>query len=79
VSITYEYILLLNILSLLLAFLYAPSRIENQSKIDPKHYPKLKVVSIIIIATNFLFMSSVLAAVFFVQCLTLIKMKGVKK
>lgn len=69
----------LNSLSILLAYIYAPSRIEKQSKIDPKHYPKLKLLSIIIIATNFLFMSSILAVTFFVQCLTLIKLKEVKR
>uniref|UniRef100_UPI00403F44A4 accessory gene regulator B family protein n=1 Tax=Paenibacillus sp. FSL K6-1318 TaxID=2975291 RepID=UPI00403F44A4 len=72
-------ILLLNSLSILLAFMYAPSRIEEQSKIDPIHYPKLRILSIIIIATNFLFMSSVIAIAFFVQCLTLIKLKEVKQ
>lgn len=69
----------LNALSILLAYLFAPSRIEKQSKLDPKHYPKLKFLSIIIIATNFLFLSSILAVTFFVQCLTLIKLKEVKR
>ncbi|SLJ98019.1 MULTISPECIES: accessory gene regulator ArgB-like protein [unclassified Paenibacillus] len=69
----------LNSLSILLAYLFAPSRIEKQSKIDQKHYPKLKFLSIILIATNFLFMSSILAVTFFVQCITLIKLKEVKR
>lgn len=69
----------LNFLSILLAYLFAPSGIEKQSKIDPEHYPKLKFLSIIFIATNFFFMSSILAVTFFVQCLTLIKLKEVKR
>ncbi|PWW37425.1 MULTISPECIES: accessory gene regulator ArgB-like protein [Paenibacillus] len=74
-----DYTMIMTVLSMILALIYAPSRIENQSRIDPKHYPFLKLLSIIIIATNLLIDSSVLAATFFVQCLTLIKIKGVNK
>ena len=79
VDISHWVVFSLNSLSILLAYLYAPPRIEKQSKIAPKHYPKLKFLSILIIATNFLFMSSILAVTFFVQCLMLIKLKEVRR
>lgn len=75
IDLTKTVVVLLNGISVVLAYLYAPSRIEKQSRIDPKHYPKLKYVSILIIATNFLVMSSVLAVTMFVQCVLLIKLK----
>lgn len=63
----------LTILSLLLALWFAPSRIERQTRIPHHYYPLLKYISMLIIASNLVFHSSVLAASFFVQCLTLIK------
>ncbi|MCC3376871.1 accessory gene regulator ArgB-like protein [Cohnella sp. REN36] len=62
-----------NAVALLLAAVYAPSRIEGQTRIPKKYYPLLKAVSIIIVASNFLIGSPILAAAFLVQCLTLIR------
>ena len=59
--------------SLLLAAVFAPSKIENQTRIPKKYYPALKVISIAIIAVNFLVQSSILAATFLIQSLTLIR------
>ncbi|MBY3623764.1 accessory regulator AgrB [Acinetobacter sp. CUI P1] len=71
-------ILVLNIASVILALLFAPSGIEKQSRIPPKYYPLLKVVSVLMISSNFLIGSSTIAACFFVQALTLISRKEVK-
>ncbi|QUL57604.1 accessory gene regulator B family protein [Paenibacillus tritici] len=68
-------IVVLGIISLLLAIIYAPSGIENQSRIPKKYYPLLKVISIIIISTNFFILSPIIASAFFVQTLTLIKLR----
>jgi len=60
-------------ISLLLAAIYAPSKIDKQTRIPKKYYPMLKVISLVIISANLLFMSSIIAAAFLVQSLTLIR------
>jgi accessory gene regulator B len=69
---TQSIITTLTIASVLLAFIFSPSRIENQTRIPERFYPLLKVLSVLLIASNFLINSSVLAAAFFVQSLTLV-------
>jgi accessory gene regulator B len=73
VQLEQSYLWAVTSVSLVLALIYAPSRIEKQTKIPARFYPMLKLLSMLIIASNFLFNSSVLAAAFFVQCLTLIR------
>lgn len=60
-------------LSLLLALLFAPSRIEKQTRIPAKYYPLLKLASLAIIASNLVIQSAVLASAFLLQTLTLIR------
>ncbi|ATF13720.1 hypothetical protein A616_17530 [Brevibacillus brevis X23] len=49
----------------------------NQSRIfDVKHYPYLKILCILIVASNFLWMSDILTKAFFVQAVTLLILKG---
>ncbi|MEK3699387.1 MULTISPECIES: accessory gene regulator ArgB-like protein [unclassified Paenibacillus] len=72
----YWTIVTLGIVSFILVALFAPSKIERQSRIPRKFYPFLKVVSLIIVSTNFLLVSSVLSATFFAQGISLIHMKG---
>lgn len=67
-----EATIILTSVSLLLVLLLAPSRIEHQSRIPAKYYPLLKVISCGIVASNFLMMSSVIAASFFVQGVSLV-------
>lgn len=65
--------IILSIASIGLVLLFAPSRIENQSRIPKSYYPLLKLVSVLLVALNFWFMSGVLAATFFIQSLLLIR------
>ncbi|QOT01035.1 accessory gene regulator B family protein [Brevibacterium sp. JNUCC-42] len=65
-----NYILLA--LSLLLVILYAPSNIEGHSRIPKENYSLLKGVSVIIVLSNFLFLSPILSKAFFIQSITLI-------
>ncbi|QOS97590.1 accessory gene regulator B family protein [Brevibacterium sp. JNUCC-42] len=62
--------------SIILALLFAPSRIEGHSRIDKKHYTALKLISIIIIGFDFFILSPALAKAFFIQSLSLIHIKG---
>lgn len=65
--------IILNIVSLVLVLLFAPSRIENQSRIPRKYYPMLKVIAAVMVALNFWFMSGVLAITYFIQSTLLIR------
>ncbi|WP_027087151.1 accessory gene regulator B family protein [Cohnella panacarvi] len=66
-------LIILTFLSLLIALVFSPSRIEKQTRIPKRYYPLLKVLSMVIISTSFLFGSSVVTTSFFVQSLTLIR------
>ena len=70
------YIQIFNIISLLLVGIFAPSRIEKQSRIPKIHYPKLRIISMLIVVSNVFIQSSTLAVSFLVQSLSLIYLKG---
>jgi accessory gene regulator B len=72
-------IFMLNVFTLLLVLLFSPSRIERQTRIPMKYYPLLKVISTLLVLTNFYWESSTLAITFFVQAATLIRLKGGEK
>ncbi|WP_211745383.1 accessory gene regulator B family protein [Paenibacillus sp. Marseille-Q4541] len=67
---------LLTALTLLLVATYAPSNFKRQHNVREKYYPWLTLISMLLVCSNFFFVSSPLAASFFVQSLTLIKRKG---
>ncbi|MBX4149871.1 accessory gene regulator B family protein [Paenibacillus sp. FSL W7-1279] len=69
-------ILVITALSLLLVMLFAPSRIEKQSRIPRKHYVKLRLISCFIVMFNFGLQSPTLAVIFLVQAISLIRWKG---
>lgn len=65
--------------TVLLLLLFAPSRIEQQTRIPSKFFPYLKLGSIVIVSLNLFIQSDPIACAFFVQALTLItplKRKG---
>ncbi|MEK5058661.1 accessory regulator AgrB [Paenibacillus sp. FSL H7-0326] len=70
-------------ISMVLIFFFAPSGIENQTRIPERYYPLLKYVSLVLVGTNLWFNSSIVAVAFLVQSLTLllneIKLKGGEK
>lgn len=69
-------VLIINVLSLLLVMLFAPSRIERQSRIPRKHYVKLRIISSVIVIFNFGLQSPTLAVIYLVQALSLLRWKG---
>lgn len=66
----------LTIAAIVLAAWFAPTDIHKQSRIPQEHYPKLKAISVLIIASNFIVGSSIVAASFFVQTVLLIPGRG---
>ncbi|RUT48790.1 accessory regulator AgrB [Paenibacillus anaericanus] len=65
-----------NAISLILVLIFSPSNIEKQSRIKKEHYPKLKVISFLLVAANLVIASPVIAISFLAQSLTLIHRKG---
>ncbi len=68
-----QWCILLTSSSLVLVLLFAPSKIENQTRIPSKYFPLLKVIATIMVASNFFIMSSAVAGAFFVQSVLLIR------
>ncbi|SFA91195.1 accessory gene regulator B [Cohnella sp. OV330] len=67
---------ILTAVSALLALIYSPSRIGKQTRISKKYYPYLKVASVVLILIGIMVGSSSIIVAFFVQSLTLIRLKG---
>ncbi|QHW35754.1 hypothetical protein GZH47_33210 (plasmid) [Paenibacillus rhizovicinus] len=63
----------MDICSLVLAAVYAPSNIRNQSNIPERFYPLLKYLSVLLIAIGSLLRSEVVSITILVQCLLLIR------
>lgn len=61
------------LIALVLTIVFAPSKIDQQTKIPKKFYPALKLLAALMVSTNLFLGSSVLAITFLVQALTLIR------
>lgn len=61
--------LLLNAGSIVILLKTSPQGIENISRIDKKYYPLLKILSVVIVASNFFFQLDFLSTAFFIQAL----------
>ena len=60
----------------LLALIYAPSRIEKQTRIPVRYFKYLKLIALGIITVSFFIDYSVLAAALLVQAMTLVRGRG---
>jgi accessory gene regulator B len=61
---------ILDCISIFLLVIYAPTGKSTTSGIDPKYYPILKIISIILVASNFWIHSSLLSLTSLLQTLT---------
>jgi accessory gene regulator B len=67
-SFPYSYVgIALDLLSIGIFFITAPNDIKNISSIDPKYYPLLKLIAILLVSSNFFIHSTLLSAAFFIQ------------
>lgn len=57
----------LNIISFIILFFTAPNNIKDVSRIPQKFYPLLKIVTLLIISSNFFIKSTVFTAAFILQ------------
>jgi Accessory gene regulator B. len=74
VELSIFYINILNITNMVLTIILSPSRIEEQTRIPSKYFPLLKIGSTVLVASNFLFQSQLLAITWFIQVLSLIRL-----
>lgn len=74
-----DYSVLFTVLASLIVGVYAPSNIRKQTLIPEKYFIYLKIISTLIVLSNLLIRSDILTAAFFVQALTLIRLKGGEK
>lgn len=72
VEVSSLYIMLMNTASLLTVLWLAPIGIERQTRIPKRHWPKLKIIALLMVAANILVGSPVIAASFMAQSLSLI-------
>lgn len=75
IPLNYLWLQVLTWISLFLVLVYAPARIQEHSNIAKKYYPILKCIALLIVGSNLIFRSEVIAIAFFVQSLTLIHSK----
>ncbi|WP_181438653.1 accessory gene regulator B family protein [Paenibacillus sambharensis] len=59
--------------SAILAFIFAPSRIEHQTRIPTRYFPYLKLAAVLLISLNLFVLSSIIASAWLIQCLLLIR------
>ncbi|MWV44898.1 hypothetical protein GRF59_14850 [Paenibacillus sp. HJL G12] len=64
---------IIDIASLVLVVIFAPSNIKKQTRIKEENFIYLKIVSLMIIAGNFIVHSNILTLAFFLQSLSLIR------
>ncbi|XEC96010.1 accessory gene regulator B family protein [Paenibacillus tarimensis] len=65
-------VLVSTIISMILVIFFAPSRIEKQTKIPKSWYPMLKMIALIIVGSNLLIKSDIIACTVLLQSITLI-------
>lgn len=72
ITINESWVMALTAISMFIVLNYAPTGIENQTRIPERFYPALTVISFLIVASNLYFGSSMAAIAFFVQAMTLV-------
>jgi accessory gene regulator B len=70
-----ELIYVLNTISLLLSFIFAPSNIKDHIRISEKYFPLFKLISVFIIIVSFFIVNPIITLALFVQSVTLINYK----
>lgn len=75
ITILGQWILVLTSISFLLAVLLAPANIRGYARMPEKYFPIMKVLSLLIIGSNFIWGSSLLAVVFFIQGFLLLPLR----
>jgi accessory gene regulator B len=65
--------LVLMIISTVLIFIYAPSNVKGFARLPEKYFPILKLISLLIVSSNWFFGSTIITVAFFLQSISLIR------
>ncbi|MFC5652926.1 accessory gene regulator ArgB-like protein [Paenibacillus solisilvae] len=76
IAISDKLLIAINASNVILAFLFAPSRIEGQTRIPKRYFKLLKWITCCIAASNFIFNSPLLGLTWLLQTASLIRIKG---
>lgn len=68
-------LLVLNLISLVLVAIYAPSNIKEHIRFPEKFFPVFKILCIVLVSLNFFYLESLVTIAFFVQSCSLITLK----
>jgi accessory gene regulator B len=74
-----NYMWIISIISLILVLIYAPSNIKNQTKVKAEYHFIFKMISLLIVSSNFIWGNSILSISFLIQSILLIpyeKLRG---
>ncbi len=63
----------MSVISMGLAAVFATRKIENQTRIPRRFFPHLRVLSVLLIGTNLIIQSPIIAVTFFIQSILLIR------
>lgn len=69
----------MTVVSMVLAAVFATRKIEHQTRIPKRYFPLLRVLSILLIASNFIFCNAIVAISHFIQSISLIRRGGEAK
>jgi accessory gene regulator B len=72
ISLQSEAYIIINSISLLLTLIFAPSNIKEHVRVSEKYFPIFKLISVVIVVTNYLFLNPVITLSIFAQSITLI-------
>lgn len=68
-------LIILNCINLVIVYLFAPSDIREHMRLPDKYFIVFKMISLVIVAINFMFLTPIVTIAFFVQAVTLIPFK----
>lgn len=72
IQIDNQYLLALTVFTFVIILLFAPSQMEDNVTLAKKYYLKFKMISLLIVSSNFLLQSELLAITFLIQCFLVI-------
>jgi accessory gene regulator B len=70
-----NWIMPLTFISLLSFLAFAPSDIDQQTRIPSKYYPVLKLISVLLVCSNFFLLSEIFTKAIFTQAVFIIKLR----
>lgn len=75
ITTTNEIAIIINAASLILVSIFAPSNIQEHIRVSERYFVVFKLLSVLLVAVNFFYLSSIVTLAFFVQAYSLVSLK----